>query len=236
MRYSDGARHLNMQVFRDFAIRLLAFGLCIWAPGAVSLAQTAGAPSSGQAAEFSEPDAETLARLEDHLNRITSLRARFVQVSSNGAFAEGDLYLERPGRLRFEYDPPHPALLIANGVTLLYYDRELEQATFLPLRETPLWFLVRERVDLSDAVQVLAVRRGAATIRVTLRTDEADGETEVTLVFTDRPVSLHSWEIVDAQGIVTRVALLNPEYGVQIDRELFQHGDLAIHFKGRKDR
>ena len=72
------------------------------------------------AAAVANEDQETLARLIDYLNRIDTLKSRFVQVSSNGGYAEGDLYLDRPGRMRFEYDPPHPALLIANGVTLLY--------------------------------------------------------------------------------------------------------------------
>ena len=119
------------------------------AAGPAALAQGGGAAASDQLAEQTAAtatgaDDETLAQLLDYLNRIDTLKSRFIQVSSNGAYAEGDLYLDRPGRMRFEYDPPHPALLIANGVTLLYYDRELKQATFLPLWETPLWFLIRE--------------------------------------------------------------------------------------------
>lgn len=184
----------------------------------------------------SEADEETLARLVDYLNGISTLKAHFVQVSDNGAFAEGDLYLERPGRLRFEYDPPHPALLIANGVTLLYYDRELEQATFLPLWETPLWFLLREKVDLEDGVEVLGVERGPGTVRVALRMSEDGADGQVTLVFSDQPVALHSWEIEDAQGILTRVALLNPQYGGSFDESLFEHGDLEIHFQNRENR
>ncbi len=193
-------------------------------------------PGTEQAAVPSSEDQETLARLLDYLNRIDTLKARFVQVSSNGAYAEGDLYLDRPGRMRFEYDPPHPALLIANGVTLLYYDRELKQATFLPLWETPLWFLIREEIDLDKGVEVTAIERRAATIRITLQLDEEGGEGQVTLVFGDRPVSLHSWEIRDAQGIATQVALVNPDFGAAVERSLFEHGDLNIHFHERTTR
>ena len=224
-----------MQILRTLSVTVLAVVLGGQATGG-SATETESAPAAAAPAAMPQQSTETLARLEAYLNQITTLHARFVQVSSNGAFAEGDLYLDRPGRLRFEYDPPHPALLIANGVTLLYYDRDLEQATFLPLWETPLWFLIRERVDLSDGLEVVDITQGAATIKVTLRSTDDGGEGEVTLVFADRPISLHSWEIHDAQGIVTQVALVNPEFGVSIDRDLFEHGDLNIHTRQRRGR
>ncbi len=209
--------------------------------GSAARAQSGSAAASDQNAEQATAtddaeDRETLAQVLDYLNRIDTLKSRFVQVSSNGAYAEGDLYLDRPGRVRFEYDPPHPALLIANGVTLLYYDRELQQATFLPLWETPLWFLIREEIDLEEGVALQTIERRAATIRVTLQLSEEGGAGQVTLVFGDRPVALHSWEIQDAQGISTKVALVNPDFGAEVERSLFEHGELNIHFQDRTNR
>jgi len=223
------------------ALPILLLALLIALPGAAARAQGDGAAASGQSTEQTAAtgdgeEAETLARLLDYLNRIDTMKSRFVQVSSNGAYAEGDLYLDRPGRMRFEYDAPHPALLIANGVTLLYYDRELQQATFLPLWETPLWFLIREDIDLEEGVELQAIERRAATIRVTLQLSEDGNEGQVTLVFADRPVSLHSWEIEDAQGIMTQVALVNPDFGAEVERSLFEHGELNIHFQDRTTR
>src|SRR3546814_7064037 len=84
---------------------------------------------------LSPDDVAAVARVERYLNDIQTLQGRFVQVSSNGAYAEGDIYLDRPGHLRFDYDPPSPVLIIANGLSLLYYDEELKEATFLPLWE-----------------------------------------------------------------------------------------------------
>lgn len=222
---------------------LLAGGLWLPLSDAAAQTQDAAAVETPQvqqtpaAAAVSTPEAaETLERVVAYLNALTTLRARFVQVSSNGAFAEGDLYVERPGRLRFEYDPPHPALLIANGLNLLYYDRELEQATFLPLRETPLWFLLRKRIDLADNLQVVAVEHSFGRVRVSLRGDDSGTAGQIVLVFADQPIALQSWEILDAQGITTRVALINPEYGVPIDRELFRHDDLNLHIPEPRDR
>ena len=230
--------HANRQTAaaRPLCLLGLVLALLLAVAGAPSAQAESDQGGEQTAATVTGQDDETLARLLDYLNRIDTLKSRFIQVSSNGAYAEGDLYLDRPGRMRFEYDPPHPALLIANGVTLLYYDRELQQATFLPLWETPLWFLIREDVDLGDDIELKAIEQGAGTIRVTLELSDEGTEGQVTLVFADRPMALHSWEIQDAQGIMTQVALVNPDFGADVERSLFEHGDLNIHFKERPTR
>ena len=114
----------------------------------------ATAPTASRAAALSADDLANVERALGYLNSISTLRARFVQVSSNGAYAEGEVLIDRPGKLRFDYDPPVPVLLIANGLSLLFYDRELKEASFLPLWETPLWFLIREEVELSGDMRV----------------------------------------------------------------------------------
>ena len=190
-------------------------------PGAVAL-------GAQQQAALSPDESAAVGRAVRYLNQLSTVRSRFVQVSSNGAYAEGEVIVKRPGKLRFEYDPPHPALMIADGLTLLYYDRELKQASFLPLWETPLWFLIRDEVKLSDKVEVTNVEQGQGALRVTLRDRSlAEGGT-VTLVFADDPLSLKKWEVVDAQGIATQVSLLNPQFGVQVDSKAFDYSDLEI--------
>ena len=163
-----------------------------------------------------------------YLNGMTTLKARFIQVSSNGTYAEGQMIIQRPGRLRFDYDPPHPVLIIANGLSLLFYDRDLKQASFLPLWETPLWFLIREEVTLSEDVVVTGVEQAFGTLRITLEDREMADAGSVTLVFSDRPLDLKKWEIVDAQGLMTQVSLVNPRYGIEVDQEAFDYSDLEI--------
>jgi outer membrane lipoprotein-sorting protein len=157
------------------------------------------------------------------------MKTRFVQLTSNGGFAEGDLYVQRPGRLRFEYDPPHTVLLVADGVTLLFYDKDLEQATYIPLWETPLWFLIREKVDLSDKVEVLDVTQSAGTLTVKVRqTDEDSAGGELSLVFSEKPLTLRKWEVTDAQGVVTQIALLNTQFGLELDGKYFRYDELNL--------
>ncbi len=188
------------------------------------------APRSGAAeqAALSPDQSAAVRRAVRYLNGMTTLEARFIQVSSNGAYAEGRVIIQRPGRLRFDYDPPHPVLIIANGLSLLFYDRDLKQASFLPLWETPLWFLIREQVTLSEDVVVTGVERALGTLRITLEDRKMADAGSVTLVFSDRPLDFKKWEIVDAQGVTIQVSLVNTRYGMEVDQEAFDYSDLEI--------
>jgi len=198
----------------------------------------AGPWAAPAGAALSPDDSAAIQRAIHYLNGIDTLKARFVQISSNGAYAEGSLLVDRPGKLRFDYDPPYPILMIANGLSFLYYDRELKQASFLPLWETPLWFLIRDKVKLTDDLEVLKVVQKAATLRITMRDRKSPEAGTVTLVFSDRPMALKKWEMVDSQGIVTQVSLVDPKFGVKIDDSQFDYGNLQIQGsqppKGRK--
>jgi outer membrane lipoprotein-sorting protein len=206
----------------------------------VLLVATAGLGASAPQALAAEPQAAALSPDQSaavrqavrYLNRLTTLKARFIQISSNGAYAEGEVIVQRPGKMRFDYDPPHPVLIIANGLSLLFYDREVKQASFLPLWETPLWFLIREEVTLSEDILVSAVEQSLGTLRITIADKERPDAGNVTLVFSDRPLDLKKWEITDAQGIVTQVSLINPRYGVEVDPLAFDYSDLEIHSGG----
>lgn len=197
----------------------------------LSAAPVGPAASRSQSAALSPDEVAAVTRVERFLNDIKTMQARFVQVSSNGAYAEGELYVDRPGRMRFDYDPPTPVLMIANGLTLLYYDEELKEATFLPLWETPLWFLIRDEVRLDNNLEVVEIEEAMGTLRVSLRDPDAPEGGTVTLVFSDGPLALRKWEVVDPQGIRTQVSLVNPVYGEEIDPDLFKYGDLKVHNK-----
>ncbi len=199
----------------------------------------AGLPATAQSQELAQqaalsPDAiAAVTRAENYLNKLGSLKARFVQLSSNGAYAEGEVIVKRPGNMRFDYDAPHPALLISNGVTLLYYDRDLKQATFLPLWETPLWFLIREKVELGDDLRATKVEEGLGVISITLEDRENPDRGQVTLIFSDAPMALKKWEVLDEQGIKTEVALIDALYDTAIDDDVFDYDDLEIHKAGQ---
>lgn len=193
---------------------------------------------AGSAADetLSPDDISTIVRVEDYLNQLGSVRSRFVQLSSEGDFAEGVLLVDRPGMLRFEYDPPHPVIMVADGAFLLYYDKDLKQSTFIPLWETPLWFLVKEDISLSGNIEVTDVVHDRATLSVTLEDNDLGDVGTMTLVFSDQPLVLRKWTITDSQGITTQIALVNPEFGVELADDAFDYSDLNVHAKGGQNK
>jgi outer membrane lipoprotein-sorting protein len=193
---------------------LLGLGIARPAP-----AQTAAAPA------LSARDRADVARAEAWLGALRTLKARFLQIAQNGAAAEGTAWIQRPGRMRFEYDPPEPLLLVASYGQFFYFDRELKNASTLPLSATPLGMLLQDQVKLSGDVTVSRVERSGGLLRITLFRTGRAAEGHLTLVFSDDPMELKQWAVVDAQGQETRVSLFQPEYGGSFPALLFNFND-----------
>lgn len=166
-------------------------------------------------------DPSEVNRLETYLNSVRTMSASFVQTSSNGSVAEGMLYLERPGKMRIDYNPPTPLQIFADGLWLTYVDRELKEVNRLPLRATPAAFLLQDKIRLSGDITVkrLARQRGTINLHLT-QTDESDlGRLIITLA--EAPIALRGWTIIDAQGVETTVTLLKPHINKQIAKRTF---------------
>jgi outer membrane lipoprotein-sorting protein len=188
-----------------------------------ALSPTGAAAAAPAAIDLSNAERADLARVEAYLNGVKSIRARFMQISSTGELAEGDFYLLRPGKMRIEYRPPVPVLIVADGTWLIYYERELGQVSYIPLDSTPAGILVADKISLlDDAVTVTGFERDSSTVRVTLVRTESPEEGSLTLVFNDKPMALKKWTVVDAQGIVTNVSLVDASYNVPLDPNLFR--------------
>ena len=180
-------------------------------------------PAVAQSAQ-SPQDVETIQRVEDYLEDLTTVQARFVQHSQAGGFAQGTFYLSRPGLMRIEYDPPIPFLYVADGFWLTFWDEELEQRTDVPLGSTLADFLIREDVSLTGEVTVRDVRRSAEFGEIELDLIQTDdpGAGMLTLVFAEEPMAFKRWTVLDAQGLFTEVTLNEPSYGIALDRSLFR--------------
>ena len=187
-----------------------------------ALAQRAAGPP---AAALSARDQADLQRVEAYLNALTTLRARFLQIAQSGAAAEGTAWIWRPGRMRFEYDPPEPTLLVADAGQFLMYDRELRAPTTVSVGSTPLGILLRREVRLSGDVTVTRVERSGGFLRVTMYRTAEPGEGLLTLVFNPDPMELRQWAVVDAQRRETRVTLSRIETGLRFPAGLFQFND-----------
>lgn len=186
----------------------------------------AGAAADAVPAELTEADRADLARIEAYLNDLTTMESRFLQFSPDGV-AEGRIMLDRPGRLRIEYAPPVPVLMVASSLLLMYHDTKLKQTTFLPVSETPAALLIDEEIRLSGDVTVTAFERAPKAFRITLVETDAPDTGSVTLMFQDAPLRLAKWRVIDAQGTAIDVALLEPRFGVAFKNagELFSTVD-----------
>ncbi len=188
---------------------------------ALALGGAPGVSASAAAAGLSEADRREVARVEAYLDGVRSIRASFAQVASTGRSAAGRLHLRRPRRLRIDYLPPETLQIHADGFWLVYVDTELGEATHVPLSSTPAHLLVGDRVRLSGDVAVTRVERGAGALRLhVVRRDEPEAG-RVVLAFADRPLALRAWTVVDAQGVETRVTLIDPEFNAPIADEVF---------------
>ncbi len=166
-------------------------------------------------------DLADLAEIERYLDSIRTMAAEFQQYDQEGRVATGRIFLARPGRMRVEYDPPTPYLLVASSGALVYYDAEIEQVTTLPLSSTPAAFLLKERISLTDGVIVKSFERGPGALRVEIADAEDQAAGSVLMVFQDRPMTLRQWTVTDAQGIKTQVVLTRARFDVVLDPSLF---------------
>src|SRR5690242_12984618 len=110
--------------------------------------------ASAQGPTLTPQDRTDIARIEAYLNGLKTVKARFLQVAPDGSTSEGIAWIERPGRMRFQYDPPSPLLLVAGHGLVVFHDRLLQQTTNIPLGSTPLGLLLRDNLRLSGDVTV----------------------------------------------------------------------------------
>ncbi len=187
---------------------------------AVALPAAAAPP---EPARLTSAQQDMVLRLETYLNGITTLEAGFVQMSGRGNFAKGRFWLSRPGRMRFEYEPPTPYLLVADGTWFKYVDLELQTVSPIPLSKTPAGILLRKDFSFSDGLIITAVSEKANTITVEVADADDPEIGRVALTFLRDPITLQSWTVLDSVGQRIRITLVDPVYGKPLDRSLFSY-------------
>ncbi|HEY4472893.1 MAG TPA: outer membrane lipoprotein carrier protein LolA [Stellaceae bacterium] len=185
-------------------------------PVVVEAAAVVPAPLTAQ-------DQAQLQRIAGYLNGIRTMSARFQQTAANGGVSSGRLWVSRPGRMRFEYEHPATLALLADAGFVYQWDKELKQTTKIELRSTPAWFILRDPVNFGPDVVVTGYQQGGGTIRVSVVEAAHPDLGSLTMVFTENPLSLRQWTVVDQQGRRTTVNLSDVQIGVALDPRLFQY-------------
>jgi outer membrane lipoprotein-sorting protein len=212
--------------------RRVLLGALVLAPFtdlAAQAAQRAYAPMS-----LSGNDRADLKRISLYLDGIHTMRARFEQKAPDGGLASGEIYLRRPGLMRVQYEAPVPTLLIADGVWISYYDTQLDQWSKIPISQSPLWFLLQDKIDFTPATTVTSIERFPGALRVSLyETENPDaGSTSITLA--DYPLQLKRWAIEDSQGTQIEIALRDVVIGGALCSDLFVVPRTANHRHGQR--
>lgn len=164
----------------------------------------------------------SLQEISGFLNDLTTAKSSFTQINPDGTISTGTLYIKRPGRARFEYDPPDPALVMAGGGTVAIFDRKSnEPPQQFPLKRTPLAVILKRNVDLTEANMITGHSADDVSTTITAQDPENPDIGYIELVFTADPVELRQWVITDEGGNQTTVILGDMERGLDLQASLF---------------
>ena len=192
---------------------------------AAALAIVAAAPASAQSS-LSAEDQATLRQAQAYLTALTAAQGNFIETGPGGQQRTGKFWLQRPGKMRFEYTEPAGLLVVADGNNVKRYDPRLNVFRQVPLGATPLSTFLAREVRLDQGVRVDRVTRMASgAFAITARDASKPAEGSVILAFAGSPLRLQEWTITDAQGSRTRIQLTSLQPASGLAASLFQLRD-----------
>ena len=206
--------------------------LCIAAIGALVATTVLAAPPATNpapvdaqraAAAFDANQRTLLEKVNTYFNSVTTLVGKFVQVGPDGSKTEGQFYMQKPGKIRFEYDPPSPIELISDGDTVAVRDRKLATQDIYPLSQTPLKFLLSDKLDLMKDANVVGVYQDELFVTVVIEEKNViAGTHRLMIMFGKKDLQLKQWTVTDPQGYDTTVAVYNLDTSKRPDPALFK--------------
>jgi outer membrane lipoprotein-sorting protein len=163
------------------------------------------------------------AKVSTYLSSLSTLVGNFVQVGPDGTKIKGDFYIQKPGKVRFEYEAPSPIAIIADGSSLAVRDSKLATQDIYPLSQTPLRFLLSDRIDLLKDTNVVSVTADDVFISVTIEEKQAlIGTSRLMLMIGAKDGQLKQWTVTDPQGYDTTIAVYNLDTSKKVDPGLFK--------------
>jgi len=177
----------------------------------------------GEAVAFNDQQRALIEKVNAYLSTVQMLTGKFVQVGPDGKRTEGDFYLQKPGKIRFEYNPPSPIELISDGQSVVVRDRLLATQDLYPLSQTPLRFLLSSKIDLLHDTNLVAVYADDVFVTVVIEEKQiALGTNRLMIMFGAKDMQLRQWTVTDPQGYDTTVAVFNLDSTKKPDPSLFK--------------
>ncbi len=164
-------------------------------------------------------------KVQSYLNGLDTARSKFIQIDPDGVRTTGTFYLNRPGRLRFEYDSPVDDFVVADGAFIYFYDAAVKEQSNAPIGQTLADFILRPNLNLDGDIVVTDIKRAAGLLQMTLVQAADPSAGSISLGFTEDPMMLKKWRVVDPQGAITEISLADMQTGMPLDKGLFFYRD-----------
>jgi outer membrane lipoprotein-sorting protein len=188
-----------------------------------NLDQQPEAPHPATITSFTPAQRAQVDKVSAYLSSVQQMHGHFVQVAPDGSRSQGEFYVQKPGRMRFDYDPPSPIEIIADGQTVVVRDRKLATQDFYPLSQTPLRFLLSARSDFLRETNLVGVRSDDLYLTVVIEEKQPlIGTSRLMMMLGAKDYQLKQWTVTDPQGYNTTVAVYNLDRSKQSDPNLFR--------------
>lgn len=176
---------------------------------------------------FTPADQADLDRISSYLNAAQTLKGSFVQIGPEGQVEEGRFYIQKPGRMRFEYAAPNPTLIVSDGSTVAVINKKLNTTDRYPIWTTPLSLILSDSADLKKNPAIIGIAHQDGQLVVTARSHSSRATGNITLVFSEPEIALTQWNVIDAQGLSTTVTVRDLKQDPSLDPALFRIADVA---------
>ncbi|HEX4160474.1 MAG TPA: outer membrane lipoprotein carrier protein LolA [Rhizomicrobium sp.] len=191
--------------------------LAVFVSSMLLMAAVPGPTHSG----FGPTERSELERVSEALNAIHTLQGRFVQIGPEGQLDQGRFYIDKPGRMRFEYAAPNPTLIVSDGRWVAVENRNLHTTDRYALWTTPLNLILGDNLDLRDNADITGVDQQNNQLIIQARAHNGQANGSITLVFSEPDLALKQWTVRDAQGLLTTVSVSDVKKDIAIDPGLF---------------
>lgn len=178
--------------------------------------------------QVAEARADAAQNIADHFSSVKSMAGEFVQFGPRGEQTGGKFFIERPGKIRFNYESPSNFRVVADGKSVVIENPKLKTSELYSLSQTPLKLLLDERIDLSGK-KVKSIKEEADLTTITLADKSVFGNATITMMFDPKSYDLRQWTVTDAQGKDTTVMIYNVQNGVSLDPGMFKINYRAVN-------
>ncbi|MET3856562.1 outer membrane lipoprotein carrier protein LolA [Rhizobium sp. OAE497] len=189
--------------------------------GAMALVAASAALPVNVFAQAAAGGSATAQAIADHFSSVGTMQGEFVQFGPRGEQTGGKFFIQRPGKLRFNYDDPSPIRVIADGKNVAVGNLKLKTWNLYPLSKTPLSLLLAQKINLNDG-SVKSVKEESDLTTIALGNNTVFGNSTITMMFDPKTYDLRQWTITDNQGKDTSVMVFNVKTGVQFDDKVFR--------------